>query len=117
VVNARDFVDGYDGRTNQDFFLNLNAQAWWELRTRFYETFKASIGESYDPELLISLDPDLPELRVLKNELAQALFSYNANGKVAITKTPPGHKSPNLADSLKQAFAPTFLGIQVLGIF
>jgi hypothetical protein len=62
-------------------FLNANAQAWWHLRARFIETFKASQGQAHDPELVISLDPDLPDLRQLKSELTQVLYSHNGNGK------------------------------------
>ena len=39
----------YQGtRANEDMFANAKAQAWWALRDRFLETFKASRGEAYD---------------------------------------------------------------------
>jgi hypothetical protein len=56
-------------------FINLNSQSWWHLRSRFIETFKASQGDPHDPELVISLDPELADLRQLKSELAQALYN------------------------------------------
>jgi hypothetical protein len=97
--------------------LNLKAQSWWHLRARFLETYKASRGEIHDPEMIISLDPDLPELRLLKNELAQILYETNPNGKVQIVKTPAGYRSPNPADAVMMCFAPVPLGIQIIGIF
>jgi hypothetical protein len=119
VVDPRQPWDAKDelGRSNADMFLNLNAQSWWHLRTRFLETYKASQGDAYDPELIISLDPGLPDLRQLKNELAQVLYGHNPNGKIFIQKTPAGYRSPNLADAIKMAFAPVPLGIQFIGIF
>ena len=41
----------------EDMFANAKAQAWWALRDRFLETFKASRGEAYDPDAIISLEP------------------------------------------------------------
>jgi hypothetical protein len=74
-------------------------------------------GEVHDEELVISLDPDLPELRQLKNELAQVLYEINPNGKIQIVKTPAGYRSPNLADAVKMVFAPTPLGVQIIGVY
>jgi phage terminase large subunit len=98
-------------------FVNLNAQAWWHLRTRFLETYKAAQGVEHDPEIIFSLDPDLADLRQLKSELAQVIYGYNVNGKVQITKTPSGFKSPNLADAVKMCFAPASLAVKVIAIF
>jgi hypothetical protein len=66
---------------------------------------------------VVSLDPNLADLRQLKSELAQVLYQHNANGKIQIVKTPAGYKSPNLADAMKMLFAPTPLGIEIIGIF
>ena len=70
-------------RTNEDFFANAKAQSWWLLRDRFLETFKASSGEPYDPDAIISLSPAIEELRELKSELSQVTYTYNQAGKVA----------------------------------
>jgi phage terminase large subunit len=117
VLYPRQPWDGGDGRSNGDMFLNLNSQSWWHLRTRFFETFKASQGVEHDPEPVISLDPDLSDLRQLKSELSQVLYKLNANGKVVVDKAPDGYRSPNLADALKICFAPASLGIEIIGIF
>jgi phage terminase large subunit len=113
VLYPRQPWDGADGRSNGDMFLNLNSQSGWHLRTRFFETFKASQGVEHDPELVISLD----DLRQLKSELSQVLYKLNVNGKVVVDKAPNGYRSPNLADALKIAFAPASLGIEIIGIF
>ena len=64
VVNPTQKYQGT--RANQDLFANAKAQAWWALRDRFLETFKASRGEPYDPDAIISLSPAIEELRELK---------------------------------------------------
>jgi phage terminase large subunit len=104
-------------RANEDFFQNAKAQAWWTLRDRFLETFKASRGEPYDHDAIISLSPAIDELRELKSELSQITYTYNAAGKVIVNKAPDGHSSPNRADSVMIAFAPVSAGVTVVGIF
>jgi phage terminase large subunit len=103
-------------RRNEDFFANAKAQAWWGLRDRFLETFKASKGEPYDPDAIISLFPGIEELRELKSELSQVTYTYNAAGKVVVNKAPDGHSSPNRADSVMIAFAPINRGVQYIGM-
>ncbi len=101
-----------NGRTNKDFFANAKAQAWWELRRRFQETFRAVEalvkGEFYefDPDDIISLPHDLPQLDKLKIELSQPTYSISTLGKILIDKAPDGTKSPNLADVVMILFAP-----------
>jgi hypothetical protein len=104
-------------RKNEDMFANAKAQGWWALRDRFLETFKASNGEPYDPDAIISLYPGIEELRELKSELSQVTYTYNQAGKVVVNKAPDGHASPNRADSVMIAFAPVSRGIQFLGVF
>ena len=115
VVNPTQKYQGT--RANQDFFANAKAQAWWALRDRFLETFKASRGEPYDPDAIISLSPAIEELRELKSELSQVTYVYNAAGKVLVSKAPDGHASPNRADSVMIAFAPVNRGVSLIGIF
>ena len=103
-------------RANEDFFSNAKAQSWWLLRDRFFETWKASNGEPYDADAIISLSPAIEELRELKSELSQVTYTYNQAGKVQVNKAPDGHASPNRADSVMIAFAPVNRGIQILSI-
>ena len=99
------------GRQNQDFFANLKAQSWWSLRSRFQATHRAIVeGGQFDVDELISLAPDLEELSTLLQELAQPTYSINGAGKIVIDKAPAGFKSPNLADAVCMAFAPSYVG-------
>jgi len=88
-----------------DFFLNLKAQAWWNLRTRFENTYKAIVeGEDYPHEELISLPSSLPRLHEIMMELSQPQVIYDGKGKLKIDKKPDGSKSPNLADSIVMCY-------------
>jgi len=96
-----------DSPTNEDFYTNLKAQGWWELRMRFYRTWRAvTDGAIYDPDTLISLDSGLKKLWQLEKELCQVTGSKGARLKLVIDKTPPGTKSPNLADAVMMDYWP-----------
>lgn len=100
-------------RTNADYYANRKAASWWHLRTRFNESWKASRGEPYDAELLISINPAIPELARLIAELSQATVSETGTGKLAIDKVGDGERSPNLADAVVIAFAPRNAGLRI----
>lgn len=92
-------------RTQEDFFANVKAFSWWTLRQRFIESWKAFNGDAYERDFIICIDPKLPELTMLQNELAQIQRKTSATDKLLIDKAPerpgkPRAKSPNLADSL-----------------
>jgi phage terminase large subunit len=93
---------------NKDFYANLKAQGWWHLRRRFEKTYRAiTAGIAYPPDDLISLPSSLPKLRQLQKELAQATASRTTGAlKLVVDKSPPGTKSPNLADAVVMAFWP-----------
>ena len=93
-------------RTNEDFYANRKAASWWHLRMLFAESYKASRGEPYDKENIISISPKIPELSRLVAELSQATVSETATGKLVVDKVGDGERSPNLADSVVIAFAP-----------
>lgn len=118
VVNPGMKYAGSD-RTNDDMFANAKAQAWWLLRDRFLKTFQLVVEgkRNIDPDDIISLSPDLTELREVKKELAQIVYKPNNAGKVIIDKAPDGQPSPNRADSVMIAFAPERPGPTVIGIF
>ena len=95
------------GRTNFDFFANAKAQAWWSLRSRFQATHRAVVeGLEVDPDSIISIPKELPELRKLIMELSQPTYSSNNVGKIIVDKVPDGGLSPNLADAVMIAFSP-----------
>lgn len=93
-------------RLNKDFFSNLKAQSWWALRMRFQNTFRARAGLPYDPDNLVALPSDLPELDALVSELSQPTYTRSGTGKILIDKQPDGTKSPNRADSVMIVYNP-----------
>jgi phage terminase large subunit len=95
-----------EGRKNEDFFANLKAQSYWHLHARFELSWRASKGMPFDPNMIICIDPDLPELRRLVSELSQPTYDINGAGKVIVDKAPEGTPSPNLADMVMILFAP-----------
>lgn len=106
-------------RLNKDFFMNAKAQAWWVLRLRFQRTFRAVQAHKegktladvgYDPDDLISLAGDMPQLAKLTLELSQPTYSISTVGKMVVDKQPDGTRSPNHADSVMIRFAPRKTG-------
>lgn len=94
------------GRKNKDYFMNLKAQGWWNLRQLFQRTYRrVALGMPCEPDHMINLDPDLPLIHKLVTELSQPTFSLSPAGKIQINKMPEGLKSPNLADSVMIRFA------------
>lgn len=104
--------DPKKSRTNEDFFANRKAQAWWSLRRRFQITYRAVTAkrknECYDfsPEDIISISSAIDELPKLLTELSQPTYLINGAGKILVDKMPDGARSPNLADAVMIAFAP-----------
>lgn len=96
---------------NRDFYANLKAQGWWQLRRRFERTHKAvTEGEKYSPEDMISLPSDLPGLATLRKQLSQATRGRTGALRLIVNKNPPGTRSPNMADALVMAFWPCVNG-------
>lgn len=105
--NSNEMKDADKGRTNEDFFANFKAQAWWALRRRFQLTYRAiKEGKIINPDDLISISSSLSEKNKLINELSQPTYIQNNVGKMVIDKLPEGARSPNLADAVMIAFAP-----------
>jgi phage terminase large subunit len=94
------------GRANRDYFQNAKAMGWMALAQRIENTHKALTGLPYDANNLLSIPGGLPERTQLFAELLQIQYTISNNGKFTIVKTPPGMRSPNLADSLMMCFAP-----------
>lgn len=104
--------DYMPGKTNKDMFSNIKAQAWWGVRDRFYKTYRAvTEGARCPDDELISLSASLPELEYLKAELSRPRVDYDNNGRVKVESKKDmkkrGIPSPNMADALIMAFAPT----------
>ena len=99
--------DGIKGRTNEDFFANAKAQAWWALRRRFELTHRAVTEHMpYNKDDIISISSSCRDYRKLMIELSQPTYTENNVGKIVIEKKPDGARSPNLADAVMIAFAP-----------
>lgn len=103
---------GYD-RTNGEMFTNLKAQAYWNMRDRCYNAWKARNGKDYDPDMLISFDSELiPEkvLSKMKGEASQPRREY-LNGKLRVEPkdkmSKRGVNSPNIIEAVIMAIAPS----------
>lgn len=98
-------------RTNKDMFSGSKAQAWWILRDRFHNTYKAVVEKKSIPESrLISLPSTLRLCNDLVSELSRPKREDDEAGKVRVESKKKmkkrGIKSPNLADALVMCFAP-----------
>lgn len=93
---------------NKDFYANLKAQGWWQLRRRFELTHRAiTEGITVAPDDMISLSSSLPNLSTLRKELSQATRGRTGALRLVVNKNPPGTKSPNMADAVVMAFWPS----------
>jgi hypothetical protein len=106
VFGAKTSPGDTNSPKNRDFYANLKAQAWWELRRRFERTYRAV----NDPEFtwnvdeLISIPSSIPLLRKIEKELSQPTAGQGARLKMVVDKKPDGARSPNLADAIVMAF-------------
>lgn len=93
---------------NKDFYANLKAQAWWQLRRRFERTWRAVTDPTFTwrAEELISLPSDLPLLRQVEKELSQPTARKDGRMRLVVDKMPEGTRSPNLADAIVMVFWP-----------
>lgn len=121
VLNPGDNVIPGDESSprNKEHYANLKAQAWFELRMRFYRTWRAvKFGEVYKPEELISLCSKSigAILPLLLQELSQPTFGPNTVMKMVVVKAPDGTKSPNLGDACMMCFWPIPQEMMLLGV-
>lgn len=91
--------------TNGQYFMNLKAQAWWNIRQRYENTLiymldKASVRKN--KFLLFDKTVKKDAVYKLIDEMGQV--QYNQDNKLKIDKSPKGTKSPNMADALVLAF-------------
>lgn len=94
-----------DGKTSQERFLNLRAELWWKLRTRFEKTFEyVTQGVAHPPEEMISI-PDHPQLVA---DLSRPLCFTTESGKLKLESKEAmqrrGVASPDFGDALAYAF-------------
>lgn len=92
-------------RMNKDFFENYKAQSWWALRRRFWFVWNWVVNKvPCDPSEIISISPELPELKKTTSELSQPVWTWSKAGKMVIDKTPDDVASPNNADSVMMLY-------------
>lgn len=101
------------GRTNGDMFTNLKAQAYWNIRDRCYNAWKARNGKDYNPDMLISFDSetiDEKTLNKMKGEASQPRRQY-LNGKFRVEPKDQmakrGASSPNIFEAVVMGMTPT----------
>lgn len=97
-----------DGQNSQQKFVNLRAEMWWRLRTRFERVYEyREQGIRHALEDMISI-PNCPQLIA---ELSQPLTHRTDVGKIQLESKKVmrarGIKSPDHADALALAFADT----------
>jgi phage terminase large subunit len=113
IINPDDLYVDAEGEeiTNNDFFSNLKAQAWWTVADRFRNTYNAvTKGEKFEEEDLISISSDMPGLANLVDELSTPWRTFDKTGKVKVESKEDLAKrdipSPNDADAFIMAYAP-----------
>ena len=95
-------------KLNEEMFLNLRAQMWWEMRRRVYLTWSVVTGRRpfANSDELVSLPAD----EELLTEMASPQYQITRTGKLQIESKDDmrrrGVESPNRADALMLAFAP-----------
>jgi phage terminase large subunit len=96
--------DKKKNKTNRQTFKNKRAQYYWRLRDRFYNTWLAVEKNKYiDPDVLISISPNIKRLQQLKSEICRIPIKPNTSGLIQIMSKEEmkrKHKidSPNMAD-------------------
>ena len=92
--------------TNKDFFQARNSQLAWALRLRAQRTGRMLAGESIPPERCLFIDPSIPYLQDVLNELSQPEWTeMKGSSRVRIDKMPDGTVSPDRYDAVVLAFA------------
>ena len=97
-------------KTNQETFKNRRAQYYWALRDRFYKTYRAVTKNEYiDPDELISLSSNIPNMAQLRAEVCRIPSKPNGSGLIQILSKEEMRRlkidSPNMADSMMMSLA------------
>ncbi|SMP36872.1 phage terminase large subunit [Shimia sagamensis] len=113
VLNKGQRIDANDDNSplNEDFYCNLKAQAWWEVATRFRNTFNAVERQmTFPEEELIAISSDCDHLEDLIDELSTPRKDVDTRGKSKVESKKDLAKrdiaSPNKADAFIMANGP-----------
>jgi phage terminase large subunit len=105
-------------RKNKDMFSNLKAQSWWSVADRLRNTYnfvRNGIPSRYED--MIFIDPKIPNIEKLLDELSTPKRDFNEAGQVKVESKKDlanprrdggAVASPNLADAFVMAFAPGY---------
>jgi len=105
--DERVIPDDEETPLNKDYYANLKAQGWWQLRRRFEKTHNyITKGIKYPPEELISISSKIPKLRSLQQELSQPTAGKSTRMRLIVNKAPNGTRSPNMGDAVMQCYWP-----------
>lgn len=102
--------NGYDKEflnkiTNGQYFRNLKAQAWWNLRVRAENTLRLLDGENIILDNCLFISENITNINKLLLELSQATYKHE-DSKLIVDKQPErGQSSPNMADAVVLSFA------------
>jgi phage terminase large subunit len=94
---------------NKDYFANLKAQGWWDLRNRAYATYRyVTEGVVASVDQMISFDSKTIGAKLYKliDEIAQPTAIPDTRMRLVVDKKPDGAKSPNLGDACMQCCFP-----------
>ena len=90
------------GVTNAEYFANLSAQAYWNLRVRLKRSLKLLNGEKINAEDCLILSRGIKD-KVLR-QLGQVVYVRKKERKVAVDKDALG-PSPDIADAVVMAYS------------
>lgn len=108
---------GVNTITNGQYFKNVKAQLWWNMRLRLKNSMKLLEGHKIDRDgYFLSFSSKIPGLDSLFSELSQATYKTDGGGRILVDKAPGVKnirvdgkqkviKSPNKADSTILSFA------------
>jgi phage terminase large subunit len=90
------------GVTNSDYFANLSAQAYWNLRVRLKRSLRLIGGEKINPEYCLILPRGIKEKTL--RQLGQVMYERKREMKISIDKK-AGGSSPDIADAVVMSYA------------
>lgn len=104
-----EYADESKPRTNKETFKNKRAQKYWNLRDRFYLTYRAiEFNEYSNPDEMISISSKIKNRAKLRSEICRIPRKPNGAGLIQIMTKEEMKKlkiaSPNMADAVYMAF-------------
>lgn len=91
---------------NKDQYENLKAQAYFGLRRRFENAYKAANNLPFDADNIIYLPAEADWLESIEEQLSQPQHKASKSGKTMVDKQPNGAASPNESDAIVMSFCP-----------